>query len=393
MAYTETESKSWFKRISESFAGVLAGVVLICAATWLLWWNEERTFKTAGAIGEAQLVAQDVEDISRVDPELNGRVIHASGRADTKDVIRDPIFGVETNAINLKRNAEYYQYEEESHTETRKKLGGGEEKVTTYTYAPNWVDSPIDSNNFHDSSYRGRNIILADVKDETIRAKNVTFGAYKLPDFLTDKIGGAVPVTLKDVDKESISAVINAPKGYKASDMIHVQGSTVYVGEKPGTPTIGDVRITFTATPPADVSIVAQVTGNTFEPFTASNGYKFSRLEDGTHSSAAMFESARTENNIMAWVLRVVGVVGVMLGLGLVFNPLSVIADVIPILGTIVGAGAGVVAFLIGLAWSLVVIAVSWVRFRPLIAGGLIAAALVLVYLSYAKGRKAAEAA
>ena len=109
MAYTETESKSWFKRISESFAGVLAGVVLICAATWLLWWNEERTFKTAGAIGEAQLVAQDVEDISRVDPELNGRVIHASGRADTKDVIRDPIFGVETNAINLKRNAEYYQ--------------------------------------------------------------------------------------------------------------------------------------------------------------------------------------------------------------------------------------------------------------------------------------------
>ncbi len=392
MAYTETESKSWFQRIRESFAGVLTGIILICAATWLLWWNEERTFKTAGAIGEAQLVAQDVEDISRVDPSLNGKVIHAMGRADTKDIIRDTLFGVETSAINLKREAEYYQYEEESHTETRKKLGGGEEKVTTYTYNANWVDSPIDSNNFKDTSYRGRNIILANVEDETIRAKDVTFGAYKLPQFLADRIGGAEPMTLSSVDKKSLATVINAPQGYNASDMIHVQGSTVYIGANPGQPTIGDVRITFTQTPPADVSIIAQVTGNTFEPFTASNGYKFSRLEDGRHSSSAMFEDARSENNMMAWILRIVGAILVMLGLNMVFNPLSVIADVIPILGTIVGAGAGVVSFLIGLAWSLVVIAVAWIRFRPLIAGGLIAAALLLVYLSYMKGRKAAEA-
>ena len=392
MAYTETESKSWFQRIRESFAGVLTGIILICAATWLLWWNEERTFKTAGAIGEAQLVAQDVEDISRVDNSLNGKVIHAMGRADTKDIIRDTLFGVETSAINLKRKAEYYQYEEESHTETRKKLGGGEEKVTTYTYNANWVDSPIDSNNFKDSSYRGRNITLANVEDETIRAKNVTFGAYKLPQFLADRIGGAEPMTLSSVDRKSLATVINAPQGYNASDMIHVQGSTVYIGANPGQPTIGDVRITFTQTPPADVSIIAQVTGNTFEPFTASNGYKFSRLEDGNHSSSAMFEDARSENNMMAWILRVVGAILVMLGLNMVFNPLSVIADVIPILGTIVGAGAGVVSFLIGLAWSLVVIAVAWIRFRPLIAGGLIAAALVLVYLSYMKGRKAAQA-
>ena len=392
MAYTVTESKSWFKRITESFAGILTGFVLIGACTWLLWWNEGRTFKTAGAIGEAQLVTVDVEDISRTDPSLEGKVIHAIGRADTKDVIRDSLFGVETNAINLKRNAEYYQYEEESHTETRKKLGGGEEKVTTYTYSPNWTDSPIDSNNFKDSSYKGRNIILANVNDETFKAQNVTFGAYKLPQFLADEIGGAVPLNLASVDKKAIASLINAPKGYKASNMIHVQGSTVYIGENPNTPTIGDVRITFTQTPPAEVSIIAQVIGNTFEAFTASNGYKFSRLENGNHSSPAMFESARSENNIIAWVLRIVGAVLVMFGLGLVFRPLSVIADVIPILGTIVDAGVGVVAFLIGLAWSLVVIAVAWVRFRPMVAGGLIAAALVLVVLSYMKGRKSAQA-
>ena len=135
MAYTKTESKNWFTRLKESVSGVIAGIVLIAIGTWLLWWNEEDTFKTAGAIGEAELVTQEVQDISRVDPALEGKVIHAIGYADTKDVVKDSLFGVEANAINIERKAEFYQWEEHEHTETRKKLGGGEETVTTYTYS------------------------------------------------------------------------------------------------------------------------------------------------------------------------------------------------------------------------------------------------------------------
>ena len=122
-----------------------------------------------------------------------------------------------------------------------------------------------------------------------------------------------------------------------------------------------------------------------------TNGYKFSRLSMGTVGSAKMFEGARSDNSILAWVIRVIGVLCVIAGLRMIFKPLSVLADVIPILGTIVEGGAGVVAFLVGLAWSLVVIAVAWVRFRPLMAGGLIAAAVVLLGLSYMKGRKASS--
>ena len=90
MAYTETESKGWLSRLGESFGGIATGFVLIALATWLLWWNEGRTFKTAGAIGEAELVTQDVQDISRIDPSLEGKVIHATGKADTQDILRDP---------------------------------------------------------------------------------------------------------------------------------------------------------------------------------------------------------------------------------------------------------------------------------------------------------------
>ena len=388
MAYTETTTKSWFQRISESVAGIATGFVLIAVATWLLWWNEGRTFKTAGAIGEAELVTQDVPDISRVDPALEGKVIHATGRAVTDEVLRDSVFGVSINAISLKRKAEYYQWREDSRKESRKKLGGGEETVTTYTYSREWVSHPIESTNFHDPDYRNRNTTLANVEPSTTWASTVTFGAYTLPDFLKHSIGGAQPMTLQSVDVRSVAGLLNTER--KASEMVHVSGSTVYLGKNPAYPQIGDVRVTFEQTPPADVSIIAQVIRNTFEPFTASNGYTFSRLTMGTAGMAKMFEGARSDNAVMAWVLRVIGILLAVGGLRMVFRILSVIADVIPILGTIVGAGTGFVAFVLGLAWSLVVIAVAWVRFRPLLAGGLIAVAVALLAMSYFKGKKEA---
>ncbi|MCR4818147.1 MAG: TMEM43 family protein, partial [Fretibacterium sp.] len=73
-----------------------------------------------------------------------------------------------------------------------------------------------------------------------------------------------------------------------------------------------------------------------------------------------------------------------------IFAPLAVLADVIPLLGDIVGAGAGIVAWLLGLAWSCIVIAVAWVRFRPIVAGCLLAAAVALIGFLFMKGRKKA---
>ncbi len=398
MAYTETTTRGYGERLGSSFKGIVTGFVLIALGTVLLWWNEGRTFKTAGAIGEAQMLAEDVQDISKVDPALDGHVIHATGRADTKDTLRDPVFGVQTTAICLTRDVEFYQWEEESHSETRKKLGGGEETVTTYTYQKDWASHPIDSGSFHDPKYQGANSVLANIEDETQWAKNVTFGAYTLPDNLKHSIGGGTPMTLEAVDKEAVNGVFAIAPGsdtwryyygnVSADALIHVSGSTVYLGPNPGNPTIGDVRVTFKQTPPADVSIIAKVVRNSFEPYISSNGYDFIRLDMGTVSMEKMFEGAKSSNNMMAWVLRVVGLLVVIGGIRAVFGFLPVLADVIPLLGDIIGAGVGIVAFLLGLAWSLIVIAVAWVRFRPVVAGCLIAAAVVLFGLLYMKGRK-----
>ena len=51
MAYTETKNTSWGERLGGAFKGVATGLVLILLGSWLLWWNEGRTYKKAGAIG------------------------------------------------------------------------------------------------------------------------------------------------------------------------------------------------------------------------------------------------------------------------------------------------------------------------------------------------------
>ena len=420
MAYTETTQTSWGSRLGGAFKGMVTGIVLVVVGTILLYWNEGRTVKTGGAINEARSVAVKVDDISRVDPALAGKVIYATGRADTRDVLTDPIFGASATAIDISRRVEYYQWQEHSRQETRKKLGGGEETVTTYTYPREWVGGPIDSGSFKDPEYQGRNKVLASYEDETLYAPNVTFGGYTLPDFLKRSIGGAVPLDLV-LDEERKKAIFEGlsvepgpvgnatlpavsssdPASLDAALMggvsgvvppqdryVHAQGNVLYLGEKPGSPQVGDIRVTFTQTPPADVSIIAQVAGNTFEEFTATNGYTFSRLSMGTVGMERMFAGAESDNAIMAWILRVVGTIVVIAGLGTILHPLSVIADVIPILGSIVGVGTGLVAFLLGLAWSLLVIAVAWIRFRPVLAASLLGGVVVLVGLLFVKGRK-----
>lgn len=422
MASQDVTHTGWFSRIGKSFGGMVTGLVLIVAATGLLYWNEGRTVKTGGAIGEAQMQTVQMGDISKVDPSFNGKVIYATGRADTKDMLQDPVFGVGEVAVKLDRDVEYYQWRENSRSEKRKKLGGGEETVTTYTYEKVWTSSPIDSNSFKDPDYIGINEVLARIQDEQWVAPTVSFGAYTLPGFLKNGIGGAQPlqVVLQDQNRQEIAKLISLSRRYlrqpgavrpgaigvvadtvarsvsgavlgendvDVATYVHSQGNVVYIGADPNSPHVGDVRVTFTQTPPADVSIVAKVVGSTFDQFTASNGYTFSRLNMGTVSAETMFEGAKTENTVMAWILRVVGTFLVIAGLRMILAPLSVLADVVPLFGTIVGAGTGIVAFLLGLSWSLVVVAIAWIRFRPLLAGGLLAVVAALLALLYKRSR------
>jgi hypothetical protein len=440
MPYSETTSTGWFSRIGNSFGGIAVGLVLLVAATCLLYWNEGRTVKTRGAINEAQQACVEMKDITKVDPAFDGKLVHATGKAETTEVLSDAAFGVKTPgpAIKLSRAAEFYQWVESSKSETRKKFGGGTETVTTYSYDKQWVSQPVDSSEFHDPEYQGKNTVRANAEDMTVIAQNVTFGAYTLPDFLKSSISGAEPlkialsaeqmasinkqlggaaqqtqqpnggipdpISVKTAEPAQAPAATaqSADSQAKSPDTspvltdlgnVHVSGSTIYLGAAPASPAIGDVRLSYSQVVPGDVSLVAKVIGSTFEVFTASNGKSFSSLTMGTKSADNMFSGAKSSNKVTAWIFRIIGIVLVIIGFNMLLGPLSVIADVIPFLGSIVGAGTGFVAFLLGLAWSLIVIAVSWIRFRPVLAFSLIGAAVVVLVLIIIKGHKNKPAA
>lgn len=390
--YTETTRTSWGARLGGSLRGVVFGIVLVVAGTCLLWWNEGRTVRTGDTIAEARLTAEELPDIGRVDPAFEGRLVHATGVARAAGDVTDEDFGVTRRAVALRRTVECYQWVESSSSRTEKKLGGGEETVTTYSYEPQWTAGPVDSSSFRKPEGH-ENRVVANIDDRTVHAGRVGFGAYALSASQIRAIGGSRPLApeLTEADRTRLQRRF-FPSDYRR--MVHAQGSVIYLGANPAAPAVGDVRVTFQETPDAQtVSLVAQVSGGTFRPWKASNGGGFSSLTTRAASLDEMLRSAEEGNSVTAWLLRSVGITIVIGGLRMILAPLSVLADVIPVLGTLVGKGAGLVAMLLGVAWSFVVVAVAWIRFRPVAAGCLLGVAALCVILSFLGRRKPASAA
>ena len=141
----------------------------------------------------------------------------------------------------------------------------------------------------------------------------------------------------------------------------------VYLGSNPGSPEIGDLRIQFSVVRPDTVSVVAKQNGEKLGPYTTSVGRNLEMLSYGDVTAEAMFDQAKSENAILTWILRGVGYLLMAFGFLLILAPLSVVADVIPILGSIVGGATGLISFVLALPISLTVIAVAWLVARPVL--------------------------
>ena len=389
MAVTETTTESWGSRLGSSIKGVVIGFALFIAGFPVLFWNEGDSVKTAKAIDEGEGACISVESNASVDQDMEGKLVHMSGKADTKDVLTDDTFGVSATAIRLERNVEMYQWIEESHTSEKKKMGGSVEKVTTYTYKKDWMPTAIDSSGFKEQGHDNPGVM--EFESQKMQAANVTFGAFRLNESQIDHIGSAKQYAF--------------PTGFVCKvERVKVQGGTIYV---PNAETrnnalntrdvasqtrIGDMRVTFRVVYPHDVSLIAKQHGDTFVAYTAKNGKKLSYLEDGVKDAAEMFQTARTNNAIMTWLVRVGGFLMMFIGLSMVFKPLSVLADVLPILGDIVEMGMGLVAGLIAFICSLVTIAIAWVFYRPVLGIILLAVAGFFGWMLFKKCRAAKAA-
>ncbi|MBE6222321.1 MAG: hypothetical protein E7125_02560 [Bacteroidales bacterium] len=367
MAFTETTRTSYGKRLGNSLGGVLMGIILFIGGTALIWWNEGRAVKTTKMLKEAQGKVVELTDLSAVDPSFEGKLVHAMGFANTTDSLYDSQFKAGVRGIALHRTADYYQWVEHSQSESEDKLGGAEETTTTYTYEREWVSDPVPSADFHDPAYRNKNTVKQNVEDLDLYAKEVSFGAYKLNNSQIRSISGEMPLP---VDSTS---------------------NIVYIGANPAQPEVGDVRVTFTKVLPAEISIVATVSGNTFVPFMAKNGQSFTALRMGDVSQEEIFEDEHATNKMLLWVLRIVGFFLVFIGLRSLFGILETLLQVLPFLADIVGWGVGLVCGLVALVWTLLVAALAWVAYRPVVALVLVAIAAAAVFFVVRRQKKVAK--
>jgi len=364
--FTEVTTQSWFSRIRGALAGLLFGVIFFLGAFPALTWNEKRSIDRTRALQEVAALTTSI-DPSRLEASAEGKAVHFSGMATTPDGVKDDTFGISEPVLKLKRIVEMFQWEEEKSSKTQEKMGGSSQTTTTYRYSKVWKDEVISSGDFKQAEdHQNPSEML--YPNRLVMAEQVTVGAYSLPALLVTKIGDWQEYPVPPTEKLPES-VRQKAKPY---------GRYLYFGGNPDAPVIGDNRVSFEIVRPHDVTVIAGQKGNTLEAVVTSSGGEVALLEDGVHSPEVMFEIARNENQLATWLLRLLFFVLMAVGLALLFNPLKVLADVVPFVGSLVGAGTGIVAVLLAAALSSATIALAWLAFRPMIGIPLLVLTVVL---------------
>ena len=429
MAVTETIHHSFGSRLGGSFRGVLLGAALFVVSFPVLFLNEGRAVRRARALDEGAGAVVSVDAAAAL-PENEGRLVHFAGAASTPAILRDGVFGVETNAIALRRTVETFQWEETETRSEKKNVGGSSDVTIVYDYRKGWSEEPVDSSEFKEPAGH-ENPTFWPVEAEESYAEPLFAGAFRLPDDAARHLAGAgvtvrVPVdaplpagaprglfrvpqglywsaSLAAAPAQPAPAQASAAQSAAPAAETNAVAAAAPVAETnaapvaaaapaaepaplpqpPAVPAIGDQRISLSVTPLGNVSVVGRQGGSAFEPvvepYVASNGESILLLSNGRRTAEEMFASAKQANRVLTWILRAIGLFLMYCGLRGVLGPLSTLADVLPFLGRIVSFGTGLVAGVVSLALSFGTIGLAWLFYRPLVGIPLLVAAVALL--------------
>lgn len=338
--------------------GIFVGLIFILIGIFLLWFNEGRTVKTKATIMEAEEQYIDVSS-ETIDKNNEGKLIATNGKLEVSyDGATDTTFDIHVAKPKLQRTVEMYQWKE-----TCKDDNNGNE-VCRYNTV--WDDEIINSDTFADSTHN--NPSSMPYSSESFTADNSKIGDFLLDRELLNQL---------NADKK-----VNLQNSAKIANMGLTSDGTYYTNVQNGTPKVGDIRISFTYSDATNVSILAVQTNNGFSKFTSKEGYSIYELEEGTLNGKQILQKLSDENNTTKWIFRLIGTLLIIGGFAAMIAPLQRLANFIPIIGTIFGWITGFATFILGLALSLIVIAIAWLRYRPVLSIGLLIGVLIIVVLT-----------
>ncbi len=332
---------------SRGSRGIVGGLVIGCLMFFgsfaLLWWNEGNALAQFQTIDDLEEYTVDASPAS-VDPAHDGMPVYLSAEAETDVELIDEAFDVRKVALRLRRVAEMYQWDEDEDRDN---------DTVTYRYDRVWSEAPIDSTGFHDR--QKRNPPTMPYRTESWFSDEVALGpARALPRFLIEDLDGFEPLAVAGADP-AIEGLQRTADGF-------------YLGGDPGSPEIGDVRISFEIIPPGVLSLIAAQRADTFETWTsARTGRGIHKIKQGVHTKAELIQMLVTEARVFMWALRAGGFVMMFIGLLALTAPIRAAVRWVPVLGSIVESGAAVIALLVAGILSISTIVVAWIAHRPLV--------------------------
>lgn len=348
------------ERLANSVGAILVGLILVPLACAGLFWNEYHAVRVERALDETGAVVQSIGS-ERRDPSLDGRVVHVAGETTSAQGVTDEAMGVRAKGLKLARTVSMYQWHE-------KESGSGNDR--TFRYARDWSSHPIASSGFHQQSGH-QNPPFPSYRDREIGAADAVVGAVPVGAQAVLRLGGAQTLTVDEAGLATARKTAGRPT--------QVSDGAYYVGQDPQAPRVGDVRITYALVREGPASFIGRQEPGGLEPYRARNGEEVLLGYAGTWSAAEVVRKGQHDNAVLAWVLRAVGMVVLLIGFALLFAPVNLLASYVPILGSLVSGATFLVALGATLVVGPTVIAIAWFAVRPLLSVALIAGALVAV--------------
>jgi len=359
--FTETATSSYTENIGNSFKGILFGFLLIIGSIILLSYNENRSINQTLALEEMQSKMVTLNS-TQYDVKYEKMPILIQGEVNPINTLEDTTFGVKSNGLLLERRVEMYQWKENKTTKSEDKLGGSTETTTTYNYIQDWSSTAIDSSSFeHPQEHQNPPMAYSGA----IYTTDAQIGDF----YLSKSIINHFTNRSHFDGLSTLPQQIGEMKNYK---------SYLYKGQNPNTPKIGDIKITYSQTPKEVYSLAGMAQGKTLIPYVTQNDRHFIFVREGTVSANQIFQEEFHSNSILTWILRAVGLLLMFFGFILIIDPLSTLANVIPMLGSLIGGASAIVAGVLTLLIGSVVIAIAWFTSRPFLSLIIIGVGVVL---------------
>lgn len=286
---------------------VVIGAIFIIASIVAILGAE---FSYIQATKEIQSIKSGAIHITpeQFDSANEGKIVYISGFANTDEILRDTQFGVQENALSLKRVVYMYQWSESDIKRRFLRLINlsalfGDNKQ----YRLSWSEGlNLDQNFSYPQGHE--NPKSTPYYSQVYRAEHIKIGKFDISAKFEIKTDFH-RYELYQRDWESLDGPLK--QFFELKDGTYVHGNLV-------NPSIGDIQVLFRVLKPSTMTVIGRQIGNEIEPLHTSY-VNTAFMYYGTVSLGQIFDTVEMKYTLNIWVMRFLIMILICVGLQIGF--------------------------------------------------------------------------